>query len=57
MVLALFLFTVFYNNIPITSTDTIGIVWEYFVGISVELIVLLVVVRGSDEIVYKMIGI
>ena len=57
MVLALFLFTVFYNNIPITSTDTIGIVWEYFVGISVELIVLLLVVRGSDEIVYKMIGI
>lgn len=57
IVIALFLFTMFYSNVELTSTDAVGMTWEYFVEISIELLVLIAVIKKSDQIVYKMLGI
>ena len=58
LVLSLLMFAMFFSNTTIDGGDgAITVVWEYFISMFGQLFVLVTVVKGSDQIIQKMLGI
>ena len=58
LVLSLLMFAMFFSNTTIDGGDgAITVVWKYFISMFGQLFVLVTVVKGSDQIIQKMLGI
>lgn len=58
LVMAFLLFTVFFSNVELSSSDgAVGVVWKYCTSILGQLLVLITIIKSSDQLVYKMLGI
>lgn len=58
LVIAFLLFTMFFTNVELdTSAGAVGIIWKYCISVLGQLIVLITIIKSSDQLVYKMLGI
>lgn len=58
LVIAFLLFTMFFNNVELdSSAGAVGVVWKYCISVLGQLVVLITIIKSSDQLVYKMLGI
>lgn len=58
LVIAFMLFTLFFNNVSLDeSQGAVSLIWNYSISVLGQLFVLIAIIKGSDQLVYKMLGV